>query len=93
MVGLTAEVVVVVAADLGVLVVARREDDLELAAYLIVSAAEGAGINAGPEVFDERLAAELTSMFGRYLLSEPPGSDRRRIEATRANRRARRPRG
>jgi hypothetical protein len=37
-----------------------------------VSAAEGAGINADPERFDERLVAELTSMFSRYQLAEPP---------------------
>jgi AcrR family transcriptional regulator len=45
-----------------------RVADLDLAAYLMVSAAEGAGMNASDQLFDERLAAELTIMFSRYLL-------------------------
>jgi AcrR family transcriptional regulator len=45
-----------------------RVDDLDLAAHLIVSSAEGAGLNAEPKLFNERLAAELTAMFTRYLV-------------------------
>lgn len=46
-----------------------RVDDLELAAFVIVNASEGVGLQAGPELFGERLAAELTTLFTRYLLA------------------------
>ncbi len=44
-----------------------RVDDLDLAAFVIVNASQGVGIEAGPELFGERLAAELTTLFVRYL--------------------------
>jgi hypothetical protein len=47
-----------------------RVEDVDLAAYLVVSAAEGAGLNAPRDLFDERLARELTRMFTRYLIGE-----------------------
>lgn len=48
-----------------------RVDDLDRAADLLVSAAEGAGINAPQDRFDERLVDELTAMFARYLMDDP----------------------
>jgi len=42
--------------------------DLELAAFVLVNASQGVGLEAGPELFGERLAAELTTLFTRYLL-------------------------
>jgi AcrR family transcriptional regulator len=45
-----------------------RVEDLDLAAYLLVSAVEGVGGNASNEVFDERLARELASLIRAYLV-------------------------
>ena len=44
-----------------------RVTELDLAAFLVVSAAEGVGCNATRDVFDERLAAELSTLFRLYL--------------------------
>ena len=48
-----------------------RVDDLDLAAFVIVNASQGVGLEAGPELFGERLAEELTALFTRYLLRAP----------------------
>ena len=45
-----------------------RVDDLDLAAFLVVHATEGVALNASPELFGERLTAELARLFTRYLL-------------------------
>lgn len=45
-----------------------RVTDLDLAAFLVVNAAEGVGMNAEPAMLDQRLVDELTRMFTRYLL-------------------------
>jgi len=45
-----------------------RVADLDLAAFLVVSAAEGVGANANDEIFDERLARELTRLVRAYLV-------------------------
>ncbi len=45
-----------------------RVDDLDLAALVVVHATEGVLMGASEEVFDERLADELTTLFTRYLL-------------------------
>ena len=42
-------------------------EDLDMAAFVIVSAAEGVGYNTAPDRFDERLASELATLFDRYL--------------------------
>jgi AcrR family transcriptional regulator len=44
-----------------------RVADLGLAAFIVVSAVEGVGTNATRQVFDERLARELTSLVMLYL--------------------------
>ncbi len=41
--------------------------DLDLAAFVIVSAAEGVGGNAVAEIFDDRLEQELTRLLKAYL--------------------------
>ena len=56
---------------IGQLLEAHREElrvgDLELAAFMVVSAAEGVGGNASRELFEDRLGAELGAMLSRYL--------------------------
>jgi len=52
-----------------------RVDDLDLAAFLLVNASEGVGVNASAELWGERLADELTTFFMRYLLNPPSESD------------------
>lgn len=42
-------------------------DDLDLAAFVIVSAVEGVGGNAAGEIFDDRLERELTTLLKAYL--------------------------
>lgn len=42
-------------------------DDLGLAAFVVVSAAEGIGSNASDEQFDDRLAAETATLLTLYL--------------------------
>jgi AcrR family transcriptional regulator len=50
-----------------------RVTDLDLAAFVVVTAVEGVGANATTQVFDERLEQELTSLLALYLTgSEPP---------------------
>jgi AcrR family transcriptional regulator len=49
-----------------------RVDDLDLAAFVVVSAIEGVGANASEEVFDERLARELTDLVRAYLVGTAP---------------------
>jgi AcrR family transcriptional regulator len=52
------------------LAVHRRElrvRDLDTAAFLLVTTAEGVAMNASPEFFRERGAEELTTLFERYL--------------------------
>jgi AcrR family transcriptional regulator len=48
-------------------------EDLDLAAFLVVNASEGVGVNASPELFGERLADELTRLFARYLTGRSAG--------------------
>ena len=48
-----------------------RPTDLDLAAFLLVAASEGAGADAASEIWGERLADELTELFSRYLLKSP----------------------
>jgi hypothetical protein len=45
-------------------------DDLDLAAFIVVSAAEGIGANATSEMFDERLRLEVTDLVRRYLIRQ-----------------------
>ena len=49
-----------------------RVRDLDLAATLMVNAAEGIGYNASPEEFNDELADELALLFSRYVLISPP---------------------
>jgi AcrR family transcriptional regulator len=42
-------------------------DDVDLAAFLLVYATQGIAFGASPALFGERLAAELTALFTRYL--------------------------
>jgi AcrR family transcriptional regulator len=44
-----------------------RVQDLDLAAFLVVNALEGIGINANKDVWGDRLADELAVLFTRYL--------------------------
>jgi AcrR family transcriptional regulator len=44
-----------------------RIEDLDLAAFLLVHATQGIAFGASPALFGERLAAELTALFVRYL--------------------------
>lgn len=46
-----------------------RVSDLDLAAFVILSAVEGIGRDATAAVFDERLAAEVTDLLARYLIA------------------------
>jgi AcrR family transcriptional regulator len=54
---------------------AYREDlrisDLDMAAYVVVSASEGLGSHADARFFNEGLVGELTDLFTRYLLEDP----------------------
>ena len=45
-----------------------RVKDLDLAAFVVVNAAEGIGYNAGADLFTERLADEITTLLIRYLV-------------------------
>ena len=51
---------------------ARRDElrvrDLDLAAFLVVSAAEGIGANASRDQFDDRLADEIATLLSLYLM-------------------------
>jgi AcrR family transcriptional regulator len=49
-----------------------RVTDLGMAAFVVVSAIEGVGANAASEMFDERLADELTSLVALYLTGAEP---------------------
>jgi AcrR family transcriptional regulator len=49
-----------------------RVQDLETAAFVMVSAAEGVALNASPEFYRGRAADELALVFTRYLASEAP---------------------
>jgi AcrR family transcriptional regulator len=49
---------------------ALRVTDLDLAALIVVSAAEGITMNASEEVFDERLAKEVGALLNLYLTGE-----------------------
>jgi AcrR family transcriptional regulator len=44
-----------------------RVPDLDVAAFVVVAAAEGVAINASPEFYRARGADELTTVFTRYL--------------------------
>jgi AcrR family transcriptional regulator len=44
-----------------------RVDDLDLAAFVVVSAAEGVGANASDDLFGDRLAEEVATLSTRYL--------------------------
>ena len=46
---------------------ALRVQDLDTAAFLLFSAAEGVALNATPEFYRNRAADELAEMFARYL--------------------------
>lgn len=64
---------VVIASVRGILEQHRAElrvDDLDLAAFMVVSAVEGVGGNATHDQFDERLAAELAELVKAYLMRE-----------------------
>jgi AcrR family transcriptional regulator len=51
---------------------ALRVTDLDLAALLVVSAAEGIAVNASDEVFGDRLAKEVGALLHLYLTGEEP---------------------
>ena len=44
-----------------------RVSDLDVAAFILVAAAEGVAINASPEFYRARGANELATLFTRYL--------------------------
>lgn len=48
-----------------------RVSDLDLAAFVVVNAVEGIGYNAAPDMFNERLAEEVTTLLVRYLVDKP----------------------
>lgn len=48
-----------------------RVTDLDLAAFLVVSAAEGIGSNASRELFGDRLAQETATLLCFYLTGKP----------------------
>jgi AcrR family transcriptional regulator len=50
-----------------------RISDLELAAFMIVASAEGIGMNARPDLYNEDLVEPLVTMLSRYLLELPGG--------------------
>jgi AcrR family transcriptional regulator len=47
-----------------------RVDDLDLAAFIVVSAAEGIGGNVSRDRFDDRLAEEIATLLTLYLTGE-----------------------
>ena len=47
-----------------------RVTDLDLAAFIVVSAAEGIGSNVSEDLFDERLAQEVATLLTLYLTGE-----------------------
>ena len=47
-----------------------RVTDLDLAAFIVVSAAEGIGANASTDRFDDRLAEEIATLLTLYLTGE-----------------------
>jgi AcrR family transcriptional regulator len=49
--------------------------DLDLAAFIVVSAAEGIGANATPDLFDARLARELAALLKAYLTGGRSGAE------------------
>jgi AcrR family transcriptional regulator len=53
---------------------ARREElrvaDLDLAAFIVVSAAEGIGANASDDQFGDRLAEEVATLLTLYLIGQ-----------------------
>jgi AcrR family transcriptional regulator len=49
-----------------------RVTDLDLAALIAVSAAEGIAMSASDEAFDERLAKEVGALLGLYLTGAEP---------------------
>ncbi|MGH0035253.1 MAG: TetR family transcriptional regulator [Myxococcota bacterium] len=51
-----------------------RVDDLDLAAFVAVNAAEGIGANASSERFDQRLAGEVGSLLALYLTGRDPAA-------------------
>ena len=51
-----------------------RVGDLDLAAFVVVSAAEGIGANASRDQFGEDLAAEIATLLTLYLTGECPRS-------------------
>ena len=51
-----------------------RVADIDLAAFIVVSAIEGVAANATSMDFDERLAEELTSLVMRYLANSRDSS-------------------
>jgi len=48
-----------------------RVPDLDTAAFLIVTTAEGVALNASPEFYRGRGAEELATLFSRYLMQNP----------------------
>ena len=50
-----------------------RVTDLDLAAFMVVSAAEGVAANATSEFFDERLAQEIAVLLKVYLTGAETG--------------------
>jgi AcrR family transcriptional regulator len=47
-----------------------RVDDVDLAAFIVVSSAEGIAMNASAEVFGDRLAEEVAALINLYLTGE-----------------------
>jgi AcrR family transcriptional regulator len=47
-----------------------RVPDLDLAAFIVVSAAEGIGVNASEDLFDDHLAEEIATLLTLYLTGE-----------------------
>lgn len=54
-----------------------RVRDLDVAAFVVVAAAEGVSVSASPEFYRSRGADELTTLFSRYLTGSSDGVPRR----------------
>lgn len=52
-----------------------RVTDLDLAAFMVVAAAEGVGGNATSDLFDERLSTELAALLKVYLTGTEPSTE------------------
>ena len=59
-----------------------RVVDVDLAAHIVVNAAEAVAYNIAPEQLNERLVDEVTDLLARYLLAAPAATSK--IQGTRS---------